>query len=182
MAEEPKLYGMMAEFDDPHALKEAAKKVREAGYDEVEAFTPMPVEGLADILDHGDTHIAALVLAGALVGAGSAFGLQWWSWVWDYPINVGGRPMFSWPSFIPVTFELGVLCAAFAGALGMLLLNRLPRLNHPTFEVPGFDRATSDRFFLMISADDDRFDQDDTLEFMQTLDALAVAEVPGEKS
>lgn len=178
MTEQSTLYGMMVEFDSPHALKEAAKHVREHGFEQVEAFTPMPVEGLADILGHDDKWIAALVLAGALFGATLAFGMQTYSWVWDYPINVGGRPMFSWPSFIPITFELGVLFGAFSGGIGMFLLNRLPKLHHPTFEVPNFERASSDRFFLMISGDDEQFDRHQTRDFMESLGGTNVSEVP----
>lgn len=178
MTDSATLYGLMVEFDSPEALKDAARRVCDEGFKEVEAFTPMPVEGLDDILGHDDKWIAALVLGGALFGATLAFGMQTYSWVWDYPINIGGRPMFSWPSFIPITFELGVLCAALAGFLGMLLLNRLPKLHHPTFEVPGFDRVTSDRFFLMVSADDERFDRHRTAEFLDSLGGLAVSEVP----
>ena len=182
MAEqELELYGLMAEFEDPDTLKEAACRVCDAGYREVEAFSPMPIEEMSDILGHRDPWIARFVLAGGLTGAVGAFVMQWLSWTVDYPINIGGRPMFSWPSFIPVTFELGVLLAAFSGGIGMLLLNRLPKLHHPTFEVPGFDRVTSDRFFLMISSKDEKFDRRDTRECLEQCGALAVAEVPAEE-
>lgn len=179
VADEQRIYGLMASFETPEELVRAAEQIHERGYRSVEAFSPFPVEGIDEALGRKpDKTIASLVLAGALIGATTAYAMQYISAVWDYPINVGGRPMHSWVSFIPITFELGVLFGAFAGVIGMLLLNRLPRLHHPVFEVRGFERASSDRFFIMIEADDEQFDRDETHSFLRHLSPLEVQEVP----
>lgn len=178
MHKDASMLGLMAEFDSPEALLLAARELRAAGYVRLEAFTPMPVEELNDILGHKSTVVAALVLVGGLLGALAAFGFMTWTWLIDYPINIGGRPMFSWPSYIPITFELAVLLGCYSGGIGMLLLNRLPLLHHPVFEVPGFERASSDRFFLMVDAQDPGFMEADTRRLLASLSPLNIAEVP----
>lgn len=178
MAEPLDISGLMAEFDDPDALRQAARCVRDAGVRRLETFTPHPIEGLDELVGPPDAKLPMAVFAGGIGGAIVAFGVQTYSWVWSYPINIGGRPAFSWPAFVPVTFEFAVLSAAFAAFLTMLALNRLPRYHHPVFEVPGFVRASSDRFFLMVGADDASFDRQDTRELLLECGALAVSEVP----
>ncbi len=180
MSETSDILGLMAEFDTPDKLTEAARRLTDEGFEELEAFTPFPVENLNDILDNRAPLIPIIVFVVGMGAASLAFAIQYWSWSWDYPINVGGRPMFSWPAYVPVTFEVGVLSAAFAAFFGMLFLNRLPLYHHPTFEVPGFERVTSDRFFMMVGCEDECFERVDTRELLLELDALAVSEVPCE--
>ena len=177
MSQSP-LYGLMASFESSEELREATRRVVDEGYAQVETFSPFPIEEIDDIVGRRARLVPTFVLLGALFGASAAYLMMYGSWVWDYPINIGGRPMHSWPAYIPITFEMGVLFGAFSGVIGMLVLNRLPRLHHPVFEVPGFERATSDRFFLLIEAEDERFEADETRKFLAALEPLTVAEVP----
>src|SRR5437868_6628290 len=153
----PALYGVMAEFARPDQLLAATRAAYEAGYRKMDAYTPYAVEGLADALGFTRTRVPLIVLIGGIVGGLTAYGMQWYSAVIDYPLNVGGRPLHSWPAFIPITFELTVLCAAIAGLIGMFWLNGLPSPYHPVFNVPGFKLATQTRFFLCIEARDALF-------------------------
>lgn len=178
MRDDDSILGIMAEFDTPDALLHAARRLCDAGYTRMEAFTPMPIEELNEILGHERAIVPALVLIGGLLGAIGAFAFMTWTWLVDYPINIGGRPMFSWPSYIPITFEMAVLFGCYTGGIGMLFLIRLPRLHHPVFEVPGFERASSDRFFLMIHASDACFSGAQTSDVLATLHPLNIAEVP----
>lgn len=178
MRDGDEIMGLMAEFETPDALLRAAQALRDAGYVGLEAFTPMPIEELYEILGQKRSIIPALVLIGGLFGAVAAFSFMTWTWLIDYPINIGGRPMFSWPSYIPITFEMAVLFGCYSGAIGMLILNRLPLLHHPVFEVPGFERASSDRFFLMVEAEDARFSDVETRRFLTSLSPLNISEVP----
>ncbi len=143
------LYGLMAEFQNPTDLVNAARKAREAGYRRMDAYSPFPIEEISEVL-HQKDHLPLLVLIGGIVGGLSGFLFQYWASAIDYPINVGGRPLLSWPSFIPVTFECTILVAAFAAVLGMLGLNGLPMPYHPVFNVERFVNATRSRFFLCI--------------------------------
>jgi len=170
-------YGLMAEFHDPHVLLEAAERAYAAGYRRMDAYTPIPIEGLAHAIGHHSTRLPWLTLAGALAGGGGGYFMQYYAAAVDYPINVGGRPLHSWPSFIPITFELTILIAAFATVLGMLALNGLPMPYHPVFNVPAFKMASRDRFFLCIEARDPHFDLEQTRAFLQSLQPLDVAEV-----
>jgi len=172
------LFGLLAEFEHPEDLVQAIRRVREAGYTQTDAFTPFPMDDVSEAMGCGKTHVPLLTLAGGVIGAVSAFGFMTWTSVIDYPWNVGGRPLFSWPAFIPITFELTILFAALAGAIGMLVLNGLPRPYHPVFNVPQFDRASHDRFFLCIEARDEQFDPKSTRAFLESLDPLSVSEVP----
>ena len=171
------LYGLMAEFHDANALLSAAERARDAGYQEIEAYAPFPVPGLAAALGFRSTRLPQLVLAGGILGAVGGFGLQYWVSAIAYPLNVGGRPLNSWPSFLPVTFEFSVLVAAFAAVLGMLALNGLPQPWHPLFAVDRFRHATQDRFFLVIQATDPQFHRKTTGEFLEQLHACGVCEV-----
>jgi hypothetical protein len=171
-------YGLMAEFEDAEKLVEAARRAHEAGYRRMDAYSPYPVEGLAESLGFRRTWIAPLVLAGGILGGTAGFALQYFVSVIDYPLNIGGRALNSWPAFIPVTFELTILGAALFAVLGMLALNGLPMPYHPVFNVPRFALATRDRFFLVIEARDKRYETEPTRRFLQSLGARAVSDVP----
>jgi hypothetical protein len=173
MTTRPRLYGLMAEYEKPEQVRTAVQMAWKAGYRQMDAFTPYPVEGLAHELGEKKTRIPFIILIGGLTGAGVGFLMQYWSMAVDYPFNSGGRPTNSWPVFIPVTFEMMVLVASFGAFLGMLFLNGLPRPNHPVFNVPQFARASQDRFFLCIESADPQFDE------MATAAFLAATEPPG---
>lgn len=172
------LYGLMAEFASAEKLKTAVEKARAAGYRGVEAYSPFPVEGLAESTGLKRNWVPPIVLAGGLVGGIGGYFMQWYSAVISYPINSGGKPPHSWPEFIPVTFELTVLCAAIAGVLGMLWLNGLPRLHHPVFNVREFDLASRNRFFLCLRPDGTAFAPDAARDFLNRLEAIGIWDVP----
>lgn len=172
------LYGMLAEFSTAEALKAAAEAARAAGYTRIEAYSPFPVEGLAEATGLRRNGVAPIVLAGGLAGGIGGYLMQWYSAVVSYPINSGGRPLHSWPEFIPVTFETTVLGAALAAVAGMLLLNGLPRLHHPIFNVREFDLASRNRFFLCLRGGEPQFALDAAREFLRGLEPLGVWEVP----
>jgi hypothetical protein len=172
------LYGLMAEFETAQQILDASRRAREAGYSDMDAYTPYPVEGLSAELGLQRTSVPFVVLVGGLVGASVGFFMQFYSMAVDYPLNVGGRPFNSWPVFIPIAFEVMVLVAAFAALLGMLFLNGLPRPHHPVFNVSRFDRASQDRFFLCIEAIDPKFDRVGTERFLSELHPTEVMEVP----
>jgi hypothetical protein len=176
-AAKPPIYGLMAEFENPHELVDAARRARAEGYTRLDGYTPFPVEGLAEALDLGDTRVPLIVLIGGLVGAVLGYSMQYYLTAVDYPVIVGGRPYHSWPSFIPVTFEMTVLVAGLSAVLGMLALNGLPMPYHPVFNVPRFALASRDRFFLCIEATDPLFDRDGTRRFLERLLPRVVTEV-----
>jgi hypothetical protein len=167
----------MAEFDNPGDLVAAARRARAEGYRRMDAYTPFPVEGLADALELGSTRVPLLVLIGGLIGAGLGYFMQYYLMAVDYPINIGGRPYHSWPAFIPVTFEMTVLVAGLFAVLGMLALNGLPMPYHPVFNVPNFALASRDRFFLCIEATDVKFERAATRRFLESLTPRSVSEV-----
>jgi hypothetical protein len=173
----PPIYGLMAEFHEPVEVVEAARRVHEAGYRKVDAYTPYPMEALSDALDLHHSPLAKIVLTGGVLGFLGGLGLQYWTSVIDYPLNVGGRPLASWIAFIPPTFETTILCAAGAAVFGMLALNNLPEPYHPVFNVPSFALASRDRFFLCIEATDPKFDRVETRRFLESLGPTEVAEV-----
>ena len=177
MAATPSVYGLMAEFDSAEDLLAAARRAHAAGFHRMDAYSPFPVEGLAEAIGFHDPWIARLVLLAGLFGAAFGFASQYWVTVIDYPLNVGGRPFNSWPSYIPITFELTVLFAALTAVVGMIALNRLPMPYHPVFNVPAFRRVTDDGFFLCIEATDPRFDRGATKRFLESLGAREVSEV-----
>jgi hypothetical protein len=174
----PPIYGLAAEFESPADLVRAARSAREAGYRRMDAYTPFPVEELAEALGFRKSRLPLVILLGGLVGGVSGYFMQYYAAVIGYPVNVGGRPLNSWPAFIPVTFELTVLVGALAAVLGMLGLNGLPRPYHPLFHVPRFALASRDRFFLCIEAADPRFDVEQTKQFLAGLHPREVTEVP----
>jgi hypothetical protein len=177
------IYGLLVEFLTAQEILAATRHARAAGYRVMDAYTPYPVEGLAAELGMCSTRIPFVVLMGGLAGAGVGFLMQYYSMAIDYTFNSGGRPYNSWPVFIPITFELLILVGAFAAFLGMMLLNGLPHLHHPLFNVPQFERSSQDRYFLCIEAADPQFDRHSTAEFLATLNPQgAVIEVPHEPS
>jgi len=171
------LYGLMAEFDNTDGLLAAARRAHQEGYRRLDAFTPFPVEGLADAIGFTGTRVPLLVLLGGLLGCCGGFFLQVYPNVFAYPLNIGGRPYYSWPAFIPITFEMTILGAALSAVFGMLVLNGLPTPYHPVFNTPRFELATRNRFFLLVKASDPKFDPQKTKEFLQSLKAREVAEV-----
>lgn len=171
------LYGLLAEFETPGALLAAAKRTHAEGYRKVDAYSPFPIEGLAEAIHVHRNRLPRIVLIGGLVGCFVGFFFQYYAAVIDYPLNVGGRPFNSWPSFIPITFETTILFAAFTAVLAMFALNGLPQPYHPVFNVEPFERASRDRFFLCIQANDPKFDPLTTRAFLESLQPDAVHEV-----
>ena len=170
-------YGLMAEFEEHDQLLEAARKAFAQGYRTMDAYSPFPVEGLAEALGFESTAVPLFTLLGGMAGGIGGYFMEWYSMGRLYPLNVGGRPLNSWPNFIPVTFELTVLVAALAALFAMLFLNRLPQLYHPVFNVPEFRRASIDRFFLCIEAADPKFEFEPTWRFLESLHPVRVSEV-----
>jgi hypothetical protein len=173
----PTLYGLMAEFADPNALTDAARRTYAEGYRKTDAYSPFPIEPVWEALGVHDRPVSFFVLCGGIVGMIAGFGLCYWVSTIAYPLNVGGRPFNSWPSFIPVTFELTILVASFAAVISMIVLNGLPMPYHPVFNVPSFKRASQDGFFLTIESTDPKFDRGRTAEFLKSLGAKEVNEV-----
>ncbi|PWT88870.1 MAG: DUF3341 domain-containing protein [Acidobacteria bacterium] len=172
-----RLYGIVAEFNEPDDLLRAAERTHLEGYRKVEAYTPFPVDGLAEHLGHHGTAIPLIVLMGGLMGCFGGYFLQYYIAAIEYPTNIGGRPFNSWPAFIPVTFECTVLIAALTAFFGMLALNGLPEPYHPMFNLRRFALASRDRFFLCIETTDPKFNRDETTTFLKQLDPVAVNEV-----
>jgi len=172
-----KIYGLLAEFDTPTQLVNAARKVREAGYKKTDAFSPFPLHEIDEALGIKRSILPFMVFGGGLIGLLTGIGLQYFVHVFDYPIIVGGRPFFSLPSFIPVSYELTILLAAFTAVFGMIALNGLPQPYHPVFNVPRFALASREKFFLLIETKDAQFDYEQTRNFMQTLNAQEVFDV-----
>jgi hypothetical protein len=175
--EEPALFGLMAEFEEHEQLLAAARRAYAEGYRRMDAYSPFPIEGLAEALGQENSAIPLFTLTGGIVGGLGAYFMQWYAMAKLYPLNVGGRPLNSWPNFIPVTFELTILIASVSAFLGVFILNRLPEPHHPVFNVPEFERASSDRFFLCIEADDPKFEVGETRKFLEELKACKVTEV-----
>ena len=173
-----KHYGMMAEFDSVNALVDAANRTREAGYKKIDAYSPFPVEGLAEAIGFHHDEVPLVVLIGALLGGLGGYLLQYWISVVSYPINVGGKPYHSWPAFIVVTFEMTILFGGIFAVLGMLALNGLPMPYHPVFNVPRFAFATKDRFFLIVFSSDPKYKPDEVRRFLDSLAPRSVSEVP----
>ncbi len=171
-------YGLLAEFATADQLLAAAGQARHAGFHSMEAYAPFPVEGLAEAVGFQRNRVPLVTFLGGIAGGAATYFLLWYSAVIDYPINVGGRPLHSWPSFIPPTFEITILGAAFAAVIGMLMMNGLPRLRHPLFAMPEFDLATRNRFFLFLPASDPVFDAARSKAWLEQMKPLLVREVP----
>ncbi|MGN6626217.1 MAG: DUF3341 domain-containing protein [Tepidisphaeraceae bacterium] len=172
------LFGMAAVFGSQEAVVEAAKQVHERGFRRAEAYTPYPIEELPKCFKRPPSKVPLISLIGALVGGGGAFGMMWYACSWSYRLDIGGKPPFSWPAFIPITFELAVLFAGLSAVFGMLALCGLPQPYHPMFKIPSFRRASRDRFFLCIEAKDPLFDRETTRTFLESFQPLSVVEVP----
>jgi len=173
----PPIFGTMAEFTEPSQLLGAVRRARKAGFRRMEAYTPFPVEEVAEALEEKN-RLPLIVFCGGCLGALCGFFMQYYTSVIGYPVVVGGKPLNSWPSFIVITFEMTVLFSALAAVLGMLALNGLPQPHHPVFNVDRFGLATQDRFFLLILAADPQFDPAATLAFLRTLEPVNACEVP----
>jgi hypothetical protein len=172
------VYGLMAEFDSPQALVHAAEAAYNAGYRKMDGYSPFPIEELAHAIGFRKNRLPLIVLMGGIAGCLGGFLMQYWYAVYHYPINVGGKPLNSWPNWIPVTFECTVLLAAFAAVFGMIALNGLPMPYHPVFNAPRFALASKDRFFLCIETTDPQFDRDATKDFLVSLRPREITEVP----
>ncbi len=174
-----RLYGIIAEFDDPTPLVDAARLMHERGYRRMEAYSPYPIHQLDEYIEAG-RKLPPLVLAGGLLGTATAWAMQFYIAVIDYPTNIGGRPLNSWPSFIVIMFELTILFAALTAFFGTLALCGLPRPHHPVFEAPRFRDATSNRFFLCVEAEDPQFDREAVADLFSELEPLEVTELAAE--
>jgi hypothetical protein len=172
------IYGVMAEFDTPVALVEAAKRAYQAGYRKIDTYTPFPVEGLAEEIGFHRDEVPLVVLIGGIVGGLTGYLMQYWMSAVAYPLNIGGKPYHSWPAFIVITFEMTILFAGISAVFGMLALNGLPMPYHPVFNVPRFARASRDRFFLVVFSSDVKYDPAATRQFLESLDPRSVSEVP----
>ena len=173
----PMPYGVLAEFSDTDALLHAVETIRERGFRSIEAYTPHPVERVSHALGHKN-RLPLIVFLGGLTGAICGFGLKYWVSVIDYPVHVAGKPLNSWPAFIVVTFEMTILFAALSAVLGMFALNKLPQPYHPVFNVPVFELASRNRYFVLIRSADPLFDLTKTSELLRGLTSLHVVEVP----
>jgi hypothetical protein len=168
---------LLAEFKDPRKLRQAIGLLKQTSHHAIDAFTPYPFEDIAEELSVGPSYIRPIMLAGGLIVAACAFGLQWYSAVIDYPINSGGRPLDSWQVFLLVPFEVGIFAAAVSGVVALLWSCGLPRLHHPLFEIPGFERATQDRFFLLADTDKNDEARLDLRRVLESAGAVVVTEV-----
>ena len=171
-------YGLLAEFTTPQSLLDAVERAQAEGYSKLDAFTPYPVEAISEaVMHHKKSKVSLLVLLGGLSGAAIAYTLQYWTSTVVYPMNIGNRPLHSWPAFIPATFELTILLASFAAIFSLLFLNKLPQPYHPLFNVKSFERASVDRCFLVIESEDPKFDLHATRSFLEGLDPNEVTHV-----
>jgi len=172
------IYGLMAEFENPTDLIKAAERTHAEGYRKIDAYTPFPIEEVADAIGFHRSGVPLVVLIGGLLGCVGGYAMQYWIAAINYPINIGGRPFNSWPAFIVVTFEMTILFAGLAAVFGMLALNGLPMPYHPVFNVPRFAFATKDRFFLIIFSSDAKYDPVATRRFLESMEPQAISEVP----
>jgi hypothetical protein len=177
MATRAAVYGLLAEFDTPAQLVAAATRAHAEGYRRMDTFSPFPIEEAWEAIGHHDRRLSSIVLIGGLIGGLSGYGLEYWVHAIAYPINIAGKPLNSWPQFIPVTFEMTILFAALSAVLGMVVLNGLPMPYHPVFNVPRFEHASRDKFFLLVESTDPKFDRQGTLEFLKGLDPSEINEV-----
>ena len=172
------IYGLLAEFNTPTELVEATEAAHAAGYRRMECYTPYPVEEAAEALHFHTTRVPLLCLLGGLMGVTTAFLMETWINVWGYPLNIAGRPLWSWPAFIIPAYEWTILFAGLSAAFGMIGLNGLPQLYHPVFNAPNFrNGATTDKFFLCLEAHDPKFSLNETRAFLEQFPAVSVVEV-----
>jgi hypothetical protein len=178
MARRDPIYGLMAEFDSAQGILDAAKKTHGAGYKKIDAYSPFPIEGLAEEIGFRFDEIPLTVLIGGLIGGLTGYLMQYWMAAVDYPLNIGGKPPHSWPAFIVITFEMTILFAGISAVLGMLAFNGLPMPYHPVFNVPRFAFASKDRFFLIVFSSDKKYDPVETRLFLESLNPRSISEVP----
>ena len=176
------VHGVIAEFATPEAAARAARSMRESGFKKLEAYGPFPSDELATAIGFRENKIARCVLIGGIVGGLTGYALQYWASFLDYPHNIGGRPYNSWPSFIPIVFELTVLFATLTGIVSLLVLNRLPRLSHPVFSVPAFTHASTDHFFVCVRSVETEFDPVKVRILLEKFEPLSISLIDGEKS
>ena len=169
--------GLLAEYDSADAIRAALRAADQVGYTQLEVFSPFPMPEIATRLGYRPLIMPAVALSAGLVGVAVQYYSQYWMNAVDYPINVGGRPLHAWPAFIPATLIVGVMWAAAASLIGMLVLNRLPRLHHPLFDTKDFERVSQDRFFLYIADSDPKFDPASTRQFLKKQKAISVQDV-----
>jgi len=174
----PSIYGAMAEFDTPEELIRAAERAYAEGYRKMDAYAPMPVEGLAEAIGYKKNWVAFWVLIGGICGVVGGYGLLYWITVIAYPHNVGGRPLHSWPAYIPITFECMILLASLTALVSMLAMNGLPKPYHPVFNVAELARASTDKFFLCLESSDPRFRTEEALKFLRDEGGSEVTVVP----
>jgi hypothetical protein len=177
MSQRPPLYGLIAEFEEPTRIVQAARRAYEEGYRRMDAYSPFPIEELTEAIGFRHTRLPLIVLIGGIIGCVGGFALCYWVSAITYPLNIGGRPLNSWPAFIPVTFECTILLAALSAVFGMLALNGLPQPYHPVFNVPSFEQASRNRFFLCIESADPKFREEETRKFLEGLGAREVTGV-----
>ena len=178
-ARQDKRFGLLAEFKNPRELMEAATAVRQKGFKHWDCYSPFPVHGLDRAMGLRDTHLPWVVLGAGMTGAAAALLMQWWMNAVDYPLLIGGKPLFSLPAFVPVIFEVTVLFSAITAFLAMFAFNKLPQFYHPIFRSEAFRRVTADRFFIAIETADPKFDGDSTAEFLQSLGSSHVEWLEG---
>ncbi|UEM01796.1 DUF3341 domain-containing protein [Skermanella rosea] len=178
MSDAPRPYGLVAEFDRPEPMLAALQRLRAAGFRRIEVYSPEQVEGVDEILERRPSRTPLVVFAAGVVGAAGGFFLQWYGSVIGYPLNIGGRPLNSWPAFGTTTIELAILCMVLAGTAALLRACRMPLLYHPIFDAPGIERASRDRFLVCIEAGDPRFDPDRLRRLLHVHDPVRLSEVP----
>ena len=171
------LYGIMAEFQSAQQLVDAAAAARKEGYVEMDAYSPFPIPEIDHAIGIKRTILPWVILIMGIIGGSLGFFMQWYSATIHYPLNIGGRPVNSWPMFVPITFEMTILFSAFTAGIGMLIMNGFPKHYHPVFNVPSFERASSESFFLCIEHTDAKFDREQTSAFLKSLNPIEVSEV-----
>jgi hypothetical protein len=170
-------HGLLAAFSTPEALLAAARQAHARGYRRLDALTPFPVDGVAELVGYRGTLLPVFAFLGGLLGGGGILALQFYSVMVDYPINVGGRPLASWPAFLVPAFECTVLGATLVAFFGLLVANRMPRLYHPVFNATSYSLARGDRFYLLVGADDPIFDADDLRALLEPLEPVSIEDV-----
>jgi len=180
MSENSRILGLLAEFENPAALMEAAKKTRDAGYEKFDCHSPFAIHGMDQAMGLKRSPLGWIIGLAALIGTSGALALQWWTSSIDYPMVISGKPLFSYQAYVPVTFAIGVLFSAFAALVGMLAINGLPRLHHPVFYSDNFAKVTDDGFFISIEADDPKFDITRTEEFLKSIGGKNLEVLQGE--
>lgn len=170
--------GILAEFENPQALIDAARKFRDEGYTDFDCHSPFPIHGMDEAMGEERSHLGWIVGGMGFIGCAGAILLQWWTSAVDYPLIISGKPFFSLPAFIPITFELTILLAAFGAVFGMLQLNHLPRLNHPVFESERFEGVTDDKFFLSVMSDDEKFNEEIITQLLESLGSNYIEILP----